>query len=124
METPWANGQRWYCNVCQARYRPRMGMLCEIHIRGEVFWLRSTYPEELNDVKWMRIEEECEARTPEELYARIQATKPYQGDGMLLLVTDYEISIGSKDGVHRVNDKECLMALPIWIFSDIISFTK
>jgi hypothetical protein len=35
-----------------------MGVLGEIHIRGEVFWVRGTYPDELKDVKWLRIEEE------------------------------------------------------------------
>jgi hypothetical protein len=34
LDNPWACGQRWYCNVCQARYRPSMGVLCEIHIKG------------------------------------------------------------------------------------------
>ena len=71
----------------------------------------------------MRIEEEeCEAHTPEELYARIQAAKPYQGDGMFRPAADHEISIGGKEGVWRVKDKEGLLALPVWNFSDIISF--
>ena len=126
MANPWASGQRWYCNVCQARYRPRMGVLCEIHIRGQVFWLRGTYPDELKDVKWLRVEEEMSphVNTPAELYARIQNVQPYTGDGMLRAATPWEITVGGKDGVWRVQDKAGLMALPLWPFSDIISFSK
>ena len=26
----WVAGQRWYCNCCTARYRPKFGMLNEV----------------------------------------------------------------------------------------------
>ena len=122
----WAAGQRWYCNRCTARYKPGMGMLCEIRVStGDVFWLRSTYPAEMNDVKHMRIEEDVgEVSTPAQLFAMIQSVSPYLGDDFLRPCTDSEIWKGGKDGVYAVNNKQQLSAMPIFKFEDIISFSK
>ena len=77
-------------------------------------------------MKWLRVEEEMSphVNTPAELYARIQNVQPYTGDGMLRAATSHEITVGGKDGVWRVQDKADLMSLPLWPFSDIISFSK
>ena len=97
-----------------------------IHIRGEVFWLRGTYPDELKDAKWLRIEEELgpHVKTPAELYARIQTATPSAGDSMLRAATLKEITVGGKEGVWPVQGKAGRMALPLWPISDIISFSK
>ena len=122
----WCSGQRWYCNRCNARYKPGMGMLCEIRVStGDVFWLRSTYPAELNDVKHMRVEEDMgEVVSPGELFARIQAVSPYLGDSFLRPCQQAEIWQGNKEGVYAVNDKPLLSSMPIFKFEDNISFTK
>jgi hypothetical protein len=80
----------------------------------------------MKDVKWLRVEEDhgAHVNTPAELYERIQAVKPYTGDGMLRAAASHEISVGGCEGVWRVQDKAGLMALPLWAFSDIISFSK
>ena len=55
---PWASGQKWYCNCCTAKYRTTMGMLTEIHASdGSVYWIVSSFPGGMNDVKWMAVEE-------------------------------------------------------------------
>ena len=122
----WCVGQRWYCNRCTARYKPGMGMLCEIRVStGDVFWLRSTYPAELNDVKHMRIEEDMAGVTsPGELFSKIQAVSPYLGDSFLRPCAQAEIWKGSKEGVYAVVNKPLLSSMPIFKFEDIISFTK
>ena len=55
-----------------------MGMLTEIHASdGSVYWIVSTFPDEMNDAKWMAVEAQYgEARTPEDLYNMIRATVP------------------------------------------------
>ena len=54
---PWALGQKWYCNCCGTTYKLTMGMLTEIHAStGAIYWIVSSYPGQMNDVKWMAVE--------------------------------------------------------------------
>ena len=105
-EEAWATGQRWYCKVCNARYRPGMGMLVELRASdGDIFWIPATYPREVKDCKWMRVEEDMgPVATPAELFARIQAIKPYLGDGMLRPATQSECWYGPCEGVYTFVD--------------------
>ena len=42
---PWASGQRWYCNCCNARSRTTRGMLIDIHAAdGNVYWIVRQVP--------------------------------------------------------------------------------
>ena len=62
-----------------------MGMLTELHAAdGSVYWLVSTFSDEMHDAKWMAVEAQYgEARTPEDLYNMIRSTVPHTGDGFL-----------------------------------------
>jgi hypothetical protein len=46
-----------------------MGMLTEMHAStGAVYWMVPSYPGQMNDVKWMAVEQQfADANTPEEL---------------------------------------------------------
>ena len=124
----WCSGQQWYCNCCNARYHPSMGVLLEIHTAvGDIFWMLATYPFETKDVKWMRIEEDMgEVATPEELFNRSQCVSPYLGDNMLRPVERRDLWPGlpMPEGVYKVVEPAYLKAVPTWSFNDIIAFAK
>jgi len=122
----WAAYQRGYCKACYARYRPKMGMLTEIHSETDaVYWLFSEYPWEWKDCKWMAVEEKHkDARSPRELFEMIEEVHPHTADGFLRPARADECWYGSHVGVYKVADKALLQSMPIWKWGDMLSFAK
>ena len=128
LPVPWASGQRWYCNCCTARYKTTMGMLTEIHAAdGSVYWIVSTFPDEMNDVKWMAVEAQYgEARTPEDLYNMIRTTEPHTGDGFLrpAVPADCWGASTSLEGVYKVVNIPRMLSMPVWNFMEMVAFAE
>ena len=103
---PFASGQRWYCNVCLSKYKPKFGVLVEVHTRNNVFFLMAEYPKKWNDVQHTNVEASTPASTPKELYDRILAVEPYTGCGFLKPCPRHEIQRGDGSGVFRFADPE------------------
>ena len=73
----------------------------------------------------MRVEEDMgPVATPAELFAMIQAIKPYLGDGMLRPATQSECWYGPCEGVYKFVDYNLFMTEEVWLFENIISFSK
>ena len=43
-EHPAAKGQRWYCPVCDTRYRQKWGTLVELVVGGQSYWAKADMP--------------------------------------------------------------------------------
>ena len=89
----WATDPEWYCNCGHTRYWPSMGVLMEFHTSGgDVFWMRGTYPYEMNDLKWRRVEADVgPVALPAEAFLKIPGVKPYFRDQMPRPAADREI---------------------------------
>ena len=104
-----------------------MGMLTEIHASdGSVYWIVSTFPEEMTDAKLMAVEAQYgEARAPEDLYNMIRTTGPHTGDGFqhpAVLADCWGPS--SLDGVFKVVDIPRTCAMPVWNFMEMVAFAE
>ena len=91
-----ATGQRWYCPVCNARYRAGWGVLCEIvHPERSLYCLADVPPHSLADAKRMAVER-CfaKARTPQELLEMLPRAKPFD-NGVFLK------PLATRDGVYK-----------------------
>ena len=129
---PWALGQTWYCNCCGAAYRMSMGMLTEIHAStGAVYWIVSSYPGQMNDVKWMAVEQQyADARTPEELYRRIPTWIPYLGDDFLRPAVpsdQWPLADHHNQGladVCKIVDMDLFRSMAVWSLLEMIAFAE
>ena len=104
-----------------------MGMLTAIHASdGSVYWIVSTFPDEMNDAKWMAVEAQYgEARTPEDLYNMIRTMAPHTGDGFLrpaVLANCW--GPASLDGVYKVVDIPRMCSMPVWNFMEMVAFAE
>ena len=132
LSVPWASGQTWYCNCCGAAYNMSMGMLTEIHAStGAVYWIVSSYPGQMNDVKWMAVEQQFrDVNTPEEPYHRIPKCIPYLGDGFLrpaAAADQWPLAIRFNQGledVYKVVDMALYRSMAVWSHMERIDFAE
>jgi hypothetical protein len=77
-EDPIANGQRWYCKVCRAKYMTKFGVLIEVVQPHAVSYMLADFPPNtLGDVRAMAMEREHEgAKSPAELFAAVPNLVP------------------------------------------------
>ena len=104
-----------------------MGMLTEMHAStGAIDWVVSSYPGQMNDVKWMAVEQQhADARTPEELYNRIPSTIPYMGDGFLRPAVQADAWAGAQlEGVYKVVDISLMRSMAVWSHLEMIAFAE
>ena len=128
LAVPWAPGQRWYCNCCTTAYRMSMGMLTEIHAsNGAIYWIVSSYPGEMHDVKWMAIKEQSgDAGSPSDLYNRIPTTVPYIGYGFVhpAVPSDAWNAGSSLEGVYKVVDIPLMRSMVVWRHLEMVAFAE
>ena len=84
-EDPLATGQRWYCRVCNARYKTNSGVLVEMVCQGEVTYLRADFPPDaMQQVKWASVQRSHpDAVTPTALLEAIPDAQPMTQSGFL-----------------------------------------
>ena len=76
-EDPLAPKQRWYCVCCGAKYLTKFGMIIELEIRGEIFYVKAEIPpHSLEDLRAMWLEETLKPSRPEELYDMLKLVTP------------------------------------------------
>ena len=105
-----------------------MGMLTEIHASdGSVYWLVSTFPGEMNDVKWMAVEERYgEPHAPQDLCNMIQTTVPHTGYGFLrpTVQADCCTANASLEGVYKLVDIPLMRSMAVWSHLEMIAFAE
>jgi len=58
-QDPVASKQRWYCPVCQAKYKVTNGVMVELMCNGETSYVKAPYPpENIADLKAMAVEKQ------------------------------------------------------------------
>jgi hypothetical protein len=77
-EDPIADGQRWYCKICGAKYKTSFGVLIEIVQQHAVSYMMADYPpDSIGDVRAAAMEREhANANTPAELFAAVPNLVP------------------------------------------------
>ena len=79
---PEAAKQRWYCPICNTRYRTKFGVLTEIIdlSKASAYYALAEFPPDgLKDVKMMAIEEKFKTcSTPQELLAALPKIVPWK----------------------------------------------
>ena len=98
---PLATGQRWYCPVCEARYKTSNGVMVEMLIQGVSYCLKAPFPtDDIIDLKAMAVEKHhAEAKSPEELLMAIPEAHPV-GAGWLV-ATEHDGSYSYQEAVFE-----------------------
>ena len=100
---PLAEGQRWYCPICESRYEQSNGMLVELLAEGRPHFVLAPYPPvEFREIKWASVRRRPpHALTPEELLAAIPAAPPSAGHDLLAPILDRPGSWSYRHGVFE-----------------------
>ena len=100
---PLAEGQRWYCPICESRYEESNGMLVELLAEGRPHFVLAPYPPvEFREIKWASIRRRHpHATTPEALLAAIPAATPSAGRDLLMPIHDRPGSWSYHHGVFE-----------------------
>ena len=78
-EDPLATKQRWYCNCCGAMYKTRFGMVIEIEIRGQFYYVKSAIPpDNLEDTRAIFLEQTLAPTSPEDLLFKLKDVAPHR----------------------------------------------
>ena len=102
-------------------------MLNEVHAEdGSVYWIVSSFPDEMRDDKLMTVEDKLgEARAPEDLFNMIQKTTPYTGDGFFRPATQADTWYdASHEGVFKIVDIPLMKAMPVSSFYSMVTFAE
>ena len=132
---PLRAGQRWYCNVCSAKYRTKFGVLvqvllppCDTHPSGSVQWMRAEVPDrDHEDVRAMHLEEVYDPSSPMELYNKVQmSAAPSTTCGMLRVAQAHELSDKCKQavGTYRIVPMAEFVAMGLFAWDQIFNMSK
>ena len=127
--------QRWYCNVCSAKFRCKFGVLlqvmlppCDAHPQGSTQWMRAEVPDrDHEDVRAMRLEEEFDPASPLELYNKVRASaKPSTTDGMLRQALPHELckNAAQAAGTFRIVPLKEFVAMELFPWDQIFNFAR
>ena len=100
-QDPIASGQRWYCPVCEARYKPANGVMVEMLIQGVSYYIKAPFPtDDIIDLKAMAVETyHAGAQSPEELLKAIPEAHPLGAEW--LVATRYEGTYSYQEAVFE-----------------------
>ena len=117
-QDPGASKNRWKCTFCSCNYWTKWGVFVEIRHKDKLYCLRSTIPDEdALDIKAMDIERTYkEARTAQEIYDAIPELAP--------TITSLVSCVDEAKGQYRISPKADYEALPVWNWSDILTFSN
>ncbi|MFM7978657.1 MAG: hypothetical protein ACKPKO_05025 [Candidatus Fonsibacter sp.] len=119
----WVAGQSWYCPCCNARYRPKFGMLVELHIRGTPYWMLAEEAGKYRDMKHMRVEaDNPDVNSPQELYNRIKDVHPLVGE--VVRPAEQSEMLPGRDcyGVYKLLCLQELKYNGYWSWANLISY--
>ena len=102
-QEPLADGQCWYCPICESRYEQSNGVLVEFLAEGRPHFVLAPYPPvEFREVKWASVRRRHpHATTPEVLLAAIPAVAPSAGRDLLMPIFDHPGSWSFRQGVFE-----------------------
>ena len=121
----WAPGQCWYCPCCNAKYRPKFGMLVEMHIRGTPYWMLAEEAGEYKDIKHMRVEADTpHAKTPKELYDLIKDVHPVVGEVVRPAIQSEMLHGKDCYGVYKVTALPELQKNGMWQWENLITYAS
>ena len=110
---PLAEGQRWYCTVCGARYKTTSGVLLQFVQDGKEMYSRASFPPEcLRQVKFASIQRSFKALTPDALLDVIPEAKTSAN----AVVVPHPTLMGT-----YIYNAEALNALPDFNWSRLLS---
>ena len=80
-DDPLAAKQRWYCICCGAMYKTRFGMVVEIQIRGNFYYVRAPIPpDNLEDTRALYLEQTLKPSSPEDLLDKLKDVVPHPSE--------------------------------------------
>jgi hypothetical protein len=134
-ENPLQPEQRWYCNCCTAKFRTAFGIVIEILLppsksapNGTWLYMRSTVPDtDEEDIKAMRIEEEMDPDSPEDLYNRLPNTTPSLEGGMFRRAEAREMDprrMSHLTSTFKIIDVMNFATLPMFPWKQIYTFAN
>lgn len=95
-EDPLASKQRWYCICCGACYKTKFGMVIEIEIRGQFYYVKAPIPpENLEDTRAMYLEQTLAPKSPEDLLQKLKDVAPHR-NAILSPITMADVYGGGK----------------------------
>ena len=93
---PLAPKQKWYCNCCGAVYRTKFGMIIEIEIRGQFYYVKAQIPpDNLEDTRAMYLEQTLAPTSPEDLLDKLKNVAPHRS-AIFRLITRADVYGGGK----------------------------
>jgi hypothetical protein len=93
---PLATRQRWYCICCGARYQTKFGMIVELEVHGNFYYVKADIPpENLEDLRAMWLEENKKPIDPEDLFAKLNLVTPHRSE-ILRQITQEDVMAGAK----------------------------
>jgi hypothetical protein len=117
-EDPGATKQKYKCTICGANYKASWGVLIELTLKkDEIYYFRAPVPDEDTlDIKAMDLERRVgTGATAQQVYDAIPIVAPTPT--CLVSVLNEEL------GQYRVPPKAQFMAIPMWNWADILTFT-
>ena len=99
-ENPLATGQKWYCPICETKYKTKYGMLVELKLRtGEIGLLKAPITNDLSkDIKFMSVQQQhSAAESAQDLFDSIPSVEPIMRDTVFTPTT--------KKGVFRFRNE-------------------
>ena len=132
-EDPLKPKQRWYCNCCHAGFKTKFGVVIEILLpptksapNGSWLYMRATVPDkDEEDIKAMRIEEELDPDSPEDLYNRLPNTTPSLDGGMFRRAQMHEMNperMAYMDSTFKIIDVHFFVTLPKFPWKQVYTF--
>ena len=94
-EDPLASKQRWYCVCCGAKYMTKFGMIVEIEIQGDFYYVKADIPPGLEDTRRMSLEQRLMPSGPRDLVARLTHVTPHTKQ-ILRPITQRDVMVNIK----------------------------
>ena len=117
----WKAGQKYYCIKCEAGYKTKWGVICEIIVDHEqVFYMRAEVPDEDTlDIQAMRAEMKlggAACKDAKELFDMLPVINPR--------ATSIMEEVNAEAGLFRITDREFFETLPMFKWVDVMTFAK
>ena len=135
MPTPLEVKQRWYCNVCSAKYSTEYGVLvqvmlppCDAHPQGSTQWMRAQVPDrDHEDVRALHVEDVYDPASPEDLYNKVMKNAtPSTTDGMLRPAMPHELvqNAAQSAGTFKIVPLAEFMSMGLFPWDQIFNMAK
>jgi len=116
----WKPGQKYYCLKCEAGFKTKWGVICEVIIGEQVYYMRAEVPDEDTlDIQALRAEHKmggADCKTPKELFDMLPVINPR--------ATVIMQEVNATTGQFTITDREFFQTLPMFKWADVMTFAK